>query len=102
MPDDGTLNDWMEFGDRKLTIDDEDLFCDRDLLNKMLDLKSEFDRLDNKQLMKARSRANPYEELKNAIFQNRAALKMADMDYATGFIFSGTLTCVIDFLSSNC
>ena len=95
MPNDETLNDWMDFGDKKTSLDDEDLFTEGGLLLKMLQLKTQFDSLDGKQLMKARSRANPYEQLKCAIFQNRAALKMADMDYATGFIFSGIFVAIL-------
>ena len=80
----------MEFGERKLEIEDETTFCEAELLSTMLQLKTEFDNSEKMKLQKARSRANPYELLRGAIFQNRAALKMADMDYATDLMFSGT------------
>lgn len=47
-----------------------------------------FDELDAMELCKARSRANPFETLKSAFFMNRAALKMANIDAATNFLFT--------------
>lgn len=38
--------------------------------------------------MKARARANPFETIRSAFFMNRAALKMANIDAATEFMFS--------------
>lgn len=45
----------------------------------------EFNELD---LIKARSRANPFESIKSAFFMNRAALKMANIDACTNYMFS--------------
>lgn len=54
------------------------------LLKKLYDdimkAKSEFDDLDSKIFIDARSRANPYERIGKSIFQNRAAIKMANID----------------------
>jgi hypothetical protein len=36
----------------------------------------------------ARSRANPYESISNRFFQNRAALKMANIDAVFNFSFT--------------
>ena len=47
-----------------------------------------FDSLAGDEFLKARTRANPYEMVKGAIFQNRAAMKMANMDAVFDFMFS--------------
>lgn len=47
-----------------------------------------FDELDDMELCKARSRANPFETIRSAIFMNRAALKMANIDAVTDFMFT--------------
>lgn len=60
---------------RKETIDDEDQYCDGELLRKMLEAKSVFDQLDDRDLRDARTRANPYETIGPAFFQNRFGLK---------------------------
>lgn len=41
------------------------------------------------ELCRARARANAFESLRSAFFMNRAALKMANIDAVTGFLFSG-------------
>ena len=40
-------------------------------------LEGRYDSLAGDEFLKARTRANPYEMVKGAIFQNRAAIKMA-------------------------
>lgn len=47
-----------------------------------------FDSLADDEFLKARTRANPFEMIKGAIFQNRAAMKMANMDAVFDFMFS--------------
>lgn len=44
--------------------------------------------MDLNELIHARSRANPFETLKTAFFMNRAALKIANIDALTNFMFS--------------
>ena len=51
-------------------------------------LEGRYDSLAGDELLKARTRANPYEMVKGAIFQNRAAMKMANMDAVFDFMFS--------------
>lgn len=51
-------------------------------------LKSIFDDLDNIKMIKARSRANPFETIASCIFQNRAAMKMANIDSVFGYMFT--------------
>lgn len=46
-------------------------FCDESVLRAMLSAKNVFDELGDRDLHNARQRANPYETVKGAIFQNR-------------------------------
>lgn len=39
-------------------------------------------------MMKARSRSNPFETIRKGIFQNRAAMKMANIDATFDFMFT--------------
>ena len=47
-----------------------------------------FDKLEGDELMKARTRSNPYETIRGAFFLNRAAMKMANLDAICEFMFS--------------
>lgn len=57
----------------KLTIDDEDRYCRQELIADLVDSKNVFDHMDRRTLNEARARANPYETIKAAFFQNRLA-----------------------------
>ena len=54
----------------------------------MLSCKSVFDKLEAFEMMKARSRSNPFETIAKGIFQNRAAMKMANMDTVLDYMFT--------------
>lgn len=82
------LRAWKRMGAKKLIIDDETNFVSEDTLNKILSSKNIFDELDGEELRKARARSNPYETIRGVIFQNRAAMKMANMDALTDFMFT--------------
>ncbi|VBB31059.1 unnamed protein product [Acanthocheilonema viteae] len=82
-------NNWIIIGDRKETLDDEWKYCDSKLMKKMLDAKSVFDQLDVRDLKEARTRANPYETIGSAFFQNRAAMKMANLDRIYDWLLTG-------------
>jgi cap1 methyltransferase len=58
-------------------------YCDKNLVDVLMKLKSEFDGLDSRKFTDSRFRTNPYERLGKSIFQNRAALKMANIDKVT-------------------
>uniref|UniRef100_A0A914ZFD5 Cap-specific mRNA (nucleoside-2'-O-)-methyltransferase 1 n=3 Tax=Parascaris univalens TaxID=6257 RepID=A0A914ZFD5_PARUN len=73
-------DNWIIVGKRKEIIDDEEQYCDGKLLRAMLQAKSVFDDLNDRELREARSRANPYETIGSAFFQNRAAMKVANLD----------------------
>ncbi|XP_019851624.1 PREDICTED: cap-specific mRNA (nucleoside-2'-O-)-methyltransferase 1-like, partial [Amphimedon queenslandica] len=85
---DDDIHEWITIGARKTTIDDETLYCDEKVLEKILQSKTVFDSLDDKEFLEARQRANPFETIKGAIFQNRAAMKMANIDSVFDFMFT--------------
>ncbi|XP_028647790.1 LOW QUALITY PROTEIN: cap-specific mRNA (nucleoside-2'-O-)-methyltransferase 1 [Erpetoichthys calabaricus] len=87
-PDAAELREWMTVGNRKMEIDDETEFCKEDLLHKLLRCKSVFDELEGEEMRRARTRANPYETIRGAFFLNRAAMKMANIDYVFDFMFT--------------
>jgi 23S rRNA U2552 (ribose-2'-O)-methylase RlmE/FtsJ len=69
---------------------------------KLRAVKSKFDVLDEFKVRDARSKANPFEAVMKAGFQNRAAVKLAELDYLfdfelvkknkeTGLLFAGDL-----------
>ncbi|XP_066934047.1 cap-specific mRNA (nucleoside-2'-O-)-methyltransferase 1-like [Clytia hemisphaerica] len=79
---------WTNMSARKETIDDEFQFCEAEILKGVLASKSVFDHLGHSEFLRARTRANPYETIRGAIFQNRAAMKMAEMDASFDDMFT--------------
>lgn len=79
---------WMVEGPKKLTIDDEDNFCDSEVLANVLAQKTVFDQLGADDMRNARTRCNPFETIGSSIFMNRAAVKMANMDAMFDFMFT--------------
>lgn len=47
-----------------------------------------FDELEGEEMRKARTHSNPFELIRGGMFQNRAAMKMANIDAAFGFMFT--------------
>lgn len=86
------LDSWIKIGDKKLTIDDEDKFCNPEMLAEVLRSKSIFDNLGAEDMRRARTKCNPFETIRGNIFLNRAAVKMANMDA----MFDGMFTNPID------
>ena len=86
------LRNWRVEGPRKEDISDETTFCDADALENVLSAKTVFDRLEGEELMKSRSRSNPFETIRGAFFLNRAAMKMANLDAVCDFMFSEPVT----------
>uniref|UniRef100_A0A1B0GQI7 Cap-specific mRNA (nucleoside-2'-O-)-methyltransferase 1 n=1 Tax=Phlebotomus papatasi TaxID=29031 RepID=A0A1B0GQI7_PHLPP len=82
------LDEWLVQGPKKLIIDDETLFCDPEILKGVLEAKNVFDNMNDLDMRRACQRSNPFETIKNAIFLNRAAVKMANMDALLGFMFT--------------
>ncbi|CAH1979734.1 unnamed protein product [Acanthoscelides obtectus] len=83
-----SMSQWIKEGAPKYQIEDETNFCDKDILHNVIQSKNIFDELDLLELCKARSKANPFETIRSVYFMNRAALKMANIDAATNFMFS--------------
>ncbi|CAJ0608005.1 unnamed protein product [Cylicocyclus nassatus] len=81
-------SDWMQVGKKKLTIDDETEFCDGEILRTMIKSKDVFDVIPDRDLREARTRANPYETIGAAFFQNRAAMKTANLDRVFNWLIS--------------
>jgi len=82
------LKSWLRSGERSEDISEEDRFCDPEVLKDVLSCKSVFDKLEAHEMMKARTRSNPFETIGKGIFQNRAAMKMANMDAVFDFMFT--------------
>ncbi|KAK5968487.1 hypothetical protein GCK32_006904 [Trichostrongylus colubriformis] len=82
-------SEWIEIGEKRLSIDDETNFCDGEILRKMLQSKNVFDVVPHRDLREAQARATPYETIGAAFFRNRTAMKVANLDRTFGFIFSG-------------
>ncbi|KAI6191511.1 Cap-specific mRNA (nucleoside-2'-O-)-methyltransferase 1 [Aphelenchoides bicaudatus] len=71
---------WIIEGVPLETLRESSDFCDADLVMDVIEAKSVFDNLDRGVIMEARKRANPYETVMGGIFQNRAAMKTANLD----------------------
>ena len=63
------MDEWMKLGPKKMRIDDEAEFIDQEVLTKVLDCKTVFDNLEDKELRTARTRSNPFETIRGGIFQ---------------------------------
>ncbi|XP_021339808.1 cap-specific mRNA (nucleoside-2'-O-)-methyltransferase 1-like, partial [Mizuhopecten yessoensis] len=58
------------------------------LANTLEAFKSVFDQLEAEEMRRARTKSNPYETIRGVFFQNRAAMKMANMDAVLDFMFT--------------
>jgi len=56
------------------------MFASKDLVDRIFRAKSRFDNISETFFLPARTRANPYEKIGKSVFQNRAAVKMANLD----------------------
>ncbi|XP_065911664.1 cap-specific mRNA (nucleoside-2'-O-)-methyltransferase 1-like isoform X2 [Dysidea avara] len=75
-------------GKKKFSIEDESNFCDASILKRIISAKDVFDHLDRKEFLDARLRSNPFETIKGVMFQNRAAMKMANIDAVFDYCFT--------------
>ncbi|KOB77085.1 S-adenosyl-L-methionine-dependent methyltransferase ftsjd2 [Operophtera brumata] len=87
-PSGDVLDEWLKKGPKKLDIENETSFVDSHILKGVLEAKTIFDSLDDKDLRHARFRSNPYETIGAVVFLNRAAVKMANIDAVFDFQFS--------------
>ncbi|EFC46258.1 predicted protein [Naegleria gruberi] len=58
-------------------------FIDPEIMKSIFKTKADFDDLPPKIFLDARLRSNPYEKIGKSIFQNRAAVKLANIDLVT-------------------
>ncbi|KAK9718089.1 FtsJ-like methyltransferase [Popillia japonica] len=80
---------WMKRGPQLLNVDGETDFIDPDMLHNVIQVKCHtFNEFEVAELRKARCRANVFETIRNGIFMNRAAMKMANIDAITDFTFT--------------
>lgn len=82
------LRAWMVVGPKKMAIDDETSFCPPSILRDVLAAKTVFDMMNLQEMRRARTKSNPFETIRGSIFQNRAAVKMANMDACLDFMFT--------------
>jgi cap1 methyltransferase len=66
---------------------------DMELYNQLLDVKSQYSHYDKNLFNRARSLANPFEQIGNSIFMDRASIKLANIDavYNLTDTFGGSL-----------
>ncbi|XP_050548974.1 cap-specific mRNA (nucleoside-2'-O-)-methyltransferase 1 isoform X2 [Daktulosphaira vitifoliae] len=79
---------WIQAGEKKLTYDQTTEFADPEIFKVVNSSKNVLDNIDDHEFRQARTKANPFETIKNGIFQNRAAMKMANIDWACDFMFT--------------
>lgn len=82
------MSSWLKEGPPIVDIKTQSNYCDQEFLNKVVEAKDIFDEMDIIELCHARARSNPFESLRSAFFMNRAALKMANIDALTDFMFT--------------
>jgi cap1 methyltransferase len=88
LPSSQQLDNWWKEGLKCLSIDDEHNFCDPNILSAIINCKNVFDSLSGEELRRARSTSNPFETIEKGIFQNRAAMKMANIDAVFDMMFT--------------
>eukprot|EP00494_Astrolonche_serrata_P030122 UN30389 len=86
------MKEWVKLEERMTTITKENITCEdfgsKEMQVKIIDSKAVFDDIQQSTFRRARDKANPFEMLKKEFFQNRAALKMCELDAIFGFIFT--------------
>lgn len=82
------LNDWVKEGLPNDDVIGNWSFCDKEILKNVFKAKDIFDEIDLMELCQARAKANPFETIRSVFFMNRAALKIANIDAATDFMFT--------------
>lgn len=82
------LCSWVKIGLKKTSIASEIRFCEPNNLEKILMFKTMLDHINKNEFMWARSRCNKFEKIGRSIFQNRSAVKMANLDAILNFILT--------------
>ena len=96
---------YMQYKQRcdRVGIEWNSTFCSLEIQREIFAKKSEFDEIGQTKLfMEARNKANPFEGIKREIFQNRAALKMCEIDKHLNYLLTQPYNgCCITF-NKNC
>jgi len=79
-PDNTTLDLSVSMSGQKNVEGNLSPFVNAQLVQQIFDSKSQFDAVDDKIFTDARYRSNPYERIGRSVFQNRAAIKLANID----------------------
>lgn len=88
LPSASDMSSWLREGPRDPSQISDDHFCSGEVQTQLLSAKSAFDDVPSSLFRSARERSNPFERIRGEFFQNRAALKMAEMDAMCGRIFT--------------
>ena len=85
------LDGYINFKKRcdRVGVEWVDTFCSIEIQKEIFARKTEFDPIGaTKQFMEGRNKANPFEGIKREIFQNRAALKMCEIDKHLNYLIT--------------
>lgn len=88
LPTSEEMQHWLQKGPKKLVAETKSYFCDDDIDSDVLSAKTVLEDLNEDEMRRARKHSNPYETIRGAIFLNRAAVKMANIDKACNFMFT--------------
>ena len=72
----------------QLDLDRQYEFVDQEIYDAILKCKSALNRFSKEEIRRAKSDSNPFESISKCIFQNRSALKMANLDWLCNYMFS--------------
>ena len=85
------LEAWLRFKPRcdRVGVEWDDSFCAVELQKALFAANAEFDNIgQTKQFQEGRNKANPFEGIKREIFQNRAVLKLREMNCHCEYLLS--------------
>lgn len=72
----------------QLDLDRQYEFVDQEILDAILKCKSALNRFSKQEIRRAKSDSNPFESIAKCIFQNRSAVKLANLDSLCDYMFS--------------
>lgn len=81
------LLSWLKIGPKETRVNDI-YFCDTNIVKEISNLKNCLNTINEKDFLLARSKCNPFEKIRNSIFLNRSAVKMANLDAILGYMFT--------------
>ena len=81
--------DQVEIDDQPFVLSQHTQFVDPAILAGLIDSKNAFENVPKADVQRARLSSNPFESISKCNFQNRAALKMANLDSISDFLFTG-------------